>query len=160
MATNRRWVVLSILFAAPALAAAQTKWPQFMPALERGVSEGSMSAVLPNDIVVETPGADVSSERAKWSGKWSGWACRSRKCDTKLVVEKVSNDGAFIIYAFASESVKPFTVRLQARFVGEELQATLEGGARVAYRMRDEGDLEFLWWKGGQSAAGVLSKVQ
>jgi hypothetical protein len=36
----------------------------------------------------------------------------------------------------------------------------LEGGARVAYRMRDEGDLEFLRRKAEQSAAGVLSNVQ
>jgi hypothetical protein len=72
----------------------------------------------------------------------------------------VTADGATIAYAFASQRVKPFSARLQAKFVDDELRAELGGGARIAYRMRASGDLEFVWQKGGEWAAGVLSKAK
>jgi hypothetical protein len=73
-------------------------------------------------------------------------------------VVKVTAEGTTIIYGFASANVKPFTARVEGKFVGDELQATLRGGPKLAYRMRKEGDLEFLWRSGGQWAAGILSK--
>jgi len=86
--------------------------------------------------------------------------CRDRVCDTKLVVEKVTSEGATIIYAAASAHVKPFTERLEGQFVGDELHATLGNGAKLAYRMRNKGDLEFVWRKSDLWYAGVLSKVK
>ena len=60
-------------------------------------------------------------------------------------MEKVTADGAAIIYAVASAKKKPNTARLNAKFVGGELQATFRNGAKVSCRMRPEGDLEVFW---------------
>jgi hypothetical protein len=81
-------------------------------------------------------------------------------CDTQLIVETVTPDGATIIYAFASADVKPYSIRVGARFVDDELQATLPDGSKVAYRMREGGDVEFLYRKEPRWAAGLLSKVK
>lgn len=94
-------------------------------------------------MIVEPPASDVPADKAKWSGKWIGWACNSRVCDTKLAVEKITVEGASIIYAFASERVKPSIGRVNAQFLGDELRAEFPNGLKIAYRMRPEGDLEF-----------------
>ncbi|MEK6666483.1 MAG: hypothetical protein AABZ20_08685 [candidate division NC10 bacterium] len=155
----KAWLqLLALLLLCPGLASAQTNWPDFMPKLDPGLSTSPVAAVVPPSVTVEPPAPDVPPDKARWSGKWSGWACQDRVCDTKLVVEKVTTEGATIIYAFASAKAKPFTARLEAKFVGDELQATPRSGAKLAYRMRKEGDIEFLWRSGGQWAAGILSK--
>jgi len=149
---------LALLLLCPGLALAQTNWPDFMPTLNPGLSTSPVEVVVSSSLTVEPPAPDVPPAKARWSGKWSGWACQDQVCDTKLVVLNVTAEGATIIYAFASASVKPFIARVEAKFFGDELQATLRGGAKLAYRMRKEGDLEFLWRSGGQWAAGILSK--
>jgi len=155
----KAWLqLLALLLLCPGLASAQTNWPDFMPKIEPGLSMSPVAAVVPLSVTVEQPAPDVPPDKARWSGKWSGWACRDQACDTKLVVEKVTAEGATIIYAFASASTKPFNVRLEANFVGDELQATRRSGAKLAYRMRKGGDIEFLSRSGTQWAAGILSK--
>ncbi len=149
---------LAFLLLCPALASAQTNWPDFMPKLDLDLSTSPVAAVVPPSVTVEPPAPDVPPAKARWSGKWSGWACQDQVCDTKLVVERVTAEGATIIYAFASASVKPYNARLEAKFVGDELQATLRSGAQLAYRMRKEGDIEFLWRSGSHWVAGILSK--
>jgi len=146
------------LLLCPGLALAQTNWPDFMPKLKPGLSQSPVAAVVPPSAVVEPPTPDVPPDKARWFGKWSGWACKDKVCDTKLVVEKVTAVGATIIYAFASSNGKPFTARVEGQFIGDELQATLRNGAKLAYRMRKEGDLEFLWRREAQWTAGILSK--
>lgn len=152
------WVIATS-FLLPVFAWSQTIWPDFMPTLVPGQSQSPVAAVVPPNSLIETPSADVPADKARWSGIWAGWLCRDKACDTKLVVEKVTAEGATIVYAFASSNVKPYTVRLEGKFIGDELQATLENGARLAYRMRNKGDLEFIWRKGDQWYAGVLAKV-
>jgi hypothetical protein len=142
------------------MALAQTFWPSFISGQFPGPSASPVAAVLPADAVVTAPAPDVPAAKARWSGQWSGWACRDAACDTKLVVESVTAEGATIVYAFASERVQPFSARLQAKFVEDALRAEMRGGARIAYRMRVSGDLEFVWQKGGEWAAGVLSKAK
>ncbi len=136
----------------------QTPWPDFMPTLAPGKSNSPVAATLPANTEITPAGADVPAAKAAWSGRWSGWACRDFACDTKLAVEKVTRDGATIIYSFASGQLKPFMTRVQARFVGNELQADIGGDARVFYRMRSDGNIDFLWTRGQGWIAGILSK--
>lgn len=141
----------------PAVSAAGTPWPDFMSSLEPGKSSSPVTFYLPANTEITPPASDLPATKAAWSGRWSGWACRDQACDTKLAVEKVTNDGASIIYSFASKQGKS-VVRLEAKFVGNELQADTGGGARVAYRMRPDGHVDFLWAKGQAWEAGILSK--
>lgn len=152
------WHLFTILLLSTGVASAQTNWPDFMSKLDPGLSASPVAAVVPASVTVEPPAPDVPPDKARWSGKWAGWACQDQVCDTKLIVEKVTAESATIIYAFASANVKPFTAHLEAKFVGDELQATLRSGAKLAYRMRREGDVEFLWRREAQWAAGILSK--
>jgi hypothetical protein len=131
-------------------------WPDLSKA-EPGLSQSPVSVVMWS-VDIERPGPDVPPDKARWSGKWAGWACRSQECDARLIVEKVTPAGASIIYGFASKRVKPVTARLDAKFVGERLEATFRDGARVAYRMRPEGDIEVYYRKGSAWYGGVLSK--
>jgi hypothetical protein len=119
----------------------------------------AVEAALPAGIVITPPATDVREEKARWSGRWRGWACNYYSCDTKLVVETVVGDGATIVFAYAAPKEKPITTRLQATFVGNELQAILPGGASVAYRMRACGDIEFMYRRDARCSAGVLSDV-
>ncbi len=51
--------------------------------------------------------------------------------------------------------------RVQAKFVGEELQATLANGAAISYRFSKAGHLEFLYSRSDRDwIAGVLSKQE
>lgn len=150
--------ILAPLLLCPSLGWAQTSWPDFMPTLMPGLSQSPVAAVVPPSATVEAPTPDVPPDKARWSGKWSGWACENYVCDTKLVVEKVTGTGATLIYAFAAARSTPFSTRVEGRFVGDELQATMQNGAKLTYRMRKEGDLEFLWQRNSQWAAGILSK--
>ena len=135
--------LITILALSAGAASAQTKWPD-LSKRDPGISQSPVAAVVWS-ANIEPPGPDVPADKARWSGKWSGWACVNQSCDARLIVEKVTADGAAIIYAVASAKKKPNTARLSAKFVGEELQATFRNGAKVSYRMRPEGDLEVFW---------------
>jgi hypothetical protein len=156
----RGWHLVAILLLSPGVASAQTNWPDYMSQLHPGLSQ-SPASVMVWSANIEPPSPDVPVDKARWSGSWSGWACPNQVCETKLVVERVTTEGASIIYGFASDKVNPFTARLEARFVGGELQATLQTGSKLAYRMRKEGDLEFMALRtDGEWTVGVLSKVR
>ena len=135
---------------------AETNWPD-MSRLEPGLSQSPVSVTVWS-ANIEPPARSVPPAKARWSGRWSGWACRNQSCDAKLIVEKVTADGANIIYGHASATAKPWTARLTARFVGDELQATLRTGATIAFRMRREGDIEFVYRRENYFHAGILSK--
>lgn len=137
---------------------AQTAWPKFMPSLDPGLSTSPVPVVLPQDITIEPPLTDAPADKARWSGRWRGWACQDHTCDTRLVVEKVDADGATILYAFASANQKPFIIRVEAKFVGEELQGTLGNGGKLHYRFRKSGDIEFFYQRDAGWSAGILSR--
>ncbi len=143
----------------PAQALAQTEWPDVMQHLQPGLSLSPVSASWPADVSIEPPGPHIPSEKARWSGKWSGWACLGYACDTKLGVERVTEQGASIVYSIASGRLHPLVRRLQAQFVDGELRAVLPNGARIAYRIRADGHLEFLY-RGDSDRwlVGVLSR--
>lgn len=136
----------------------QTPWPSFIDSLAPGPSMSAFVAELPAD-VASLPPPGTSIEQARWLGKWTGWACRDYACDTKLVVERMSPDTAVLTMAFASATSKPFSERLEARLVGDELQGTLANGSKVYYRLNPRGHLEFLLWSTeSRWAAGVLGR--
>ena len=139
-------------------ATGQANWPATINNLLPGESNSPVAAYLPANTKIIPPAIGLPPEKAVWSGKWRGWADRDRKGDARLVVEQVTDDGAKIIYSYASNTIKPFVRRMQAKFVGNELQADIDANVRVFYRMRPDGDVEFLWRKGETWVAGILSK--
>jgi hypothetical protein len=138
-------------------ASAQTPWPSFMSKLIPGFSTSPVTVAIPRYVAVEPPVADLPADKSRWSGRWRGWACQDQTCDTRLLVEKVGAQGASIIYAIASEQIKPAILRVEAKFVGEELQGTF-GGAKISCRFRESGDIEFYYQRESAWVAGILSK--
>lgn len=158
MKTIYRYLVIISFASLSTLLFAQTNWQSFMPSLNPGMSKSQVLAELPQDILIKTPASNISPNKARWSGNWRGWACRDQVCDIRLVVEKVGTDGATIIYSVASSTQNPFYARAEAKFVEDELQATLANGAAVAYRFRKTGDIEFHYQRNADWMAGILSK--
>lgn len=136
----------------------QTKWPEFMPTLQPGLSLSPARVELPTGLSAQSADPGLAPGRAAWLGAWRGWACLNKICDIKMFVERVSNDGATLHYAFASARANPSIVKVDGKFVDDELRVQLAGGATVAYRMRESGEAEYLWRSGDQWAAGILSK--
>jgi hypothetical protein len=113
----RLWIhAVSIVLFTALSAFAQTNWPDFMGTLKPGASVGPAAGLLA-DTTITPPDPEVPFERARWSGKWTGWACEGKVCDTKLAVEKVTAEGATIVYAVASNRVKPFSYRFEANLL-------------------------------------------
>lgn len=143
------------------LIAAQTKWPGYISQLEHDTSESSVAAVLPADAVVQAPASGLSPNKARFSGIWSGWGCQSRACDIKLVVEKLTDEAATIVYVGASASGK-LSERVQAVFADDELRAKVSTGTALSFRIRSDtsGVMEFagIAPDGTVRLAGVLSQ--
>ena len=138
---------------------AQTKWPGFMPQLKPTISTSPNKANLPADLKVVPPAADVPPERALWSGTWTGWACHDAVCETRLAVETVTREGADVVYVFADARQKGNPVRVAGKFSGSELQATLPSGGTITYRLRADGNMEFLFTQSAEQwAVGLLTK--
>ena len=158
--THHQIQVLAILAALIALpSVAQVTWPEWNPPMMPSPSRSPVQAALPADIVVTAPPSDLPQAKARWSGRWNGWACLEAVCDTKLAVERVTAEGAAIVYVFGSAQIRSNPQRLEAKFVGDELHGTLASGSRVAYRMRADGTIEFLFLpRSGNPVGGVLVK--
>ena len=154
-------IAFVFLALASQLATAQAHWPGYISQLEHDTSESTVAAILPADVSVQAPASSVSSGKARWSGIWSGWGCQSRACDIKLVVEKLSDEGATIVYVGASASSK-LSERVQAVFAGNELKAKLSTGTALSFRIRPDtsGVMEFAGVGPDSSVrvAGVLSQ--
>lgn len=136
----------------------QTNWPDFMSTLEPGPSQSPVSVVV-RAANIEPPRRDVPPDKARWSGRWSGWAWANQLADAKLIVERVTAESAIMVYGIASASRAPTTVRLTGNFVGDELRARYRDGATIAFRMRPEGqDIELMYQKEASWYAGILSR--
>jgi dienelactone hydrolase len=151
-------VVATLVFAALACRA-QTGWPGYIHSLKPDLSESPVPAVLPADVAIAPPSADVPPERARWSGRWQGWACPGQVCDIKIAVEKIEGDAATVAYAGASASGL-VVHRGQAQFTGDELHLRLHTGAKLALRLRADGDMEMSLWRPDTElrSAGVLAQ--
>jgi hypothetical protein len=139
---------------------AQTAWPAYMASLASALSESTVTAVLLPDVKITVPDAGLSKDKARWSGLWAGWACRGWQCDVRLAVEQVSESGATMVYAGATAGQAQITERAQALFDGDELHVRLRTGAKLALRMRLDGDVELSLWKPDDKlvSAGVLTQ--
>lgn len=134
-------------------------WPELVATFKALPSRSPVKSAFPQDVAIRPPPATLSADKSRWSGKWSGWACSNQVCDTRLAVESLSNEGADIVYAYASETAPAFNQRVKATFVGNELHGTLRSGATIRYRMRAVGEVEFIvHLKDGGYAAGLLTR--
>jgi pimeloyl-ACP methyl ester carboxylesterase len=156
---TRFWLLgaMSLMWAGGS--SAQTAWPDYMPTLEPAMSESTVAAVLPADVVITPPAAGVPQDKSRWSGVWHGWGCRARLCDVKLAVENVTETGARVVYVGAVGGQPTFTERVEAQFEGGELVLALRIGSKLVFRMRASGDIELSLWKGSRLVStGVLTQ--
>lgn len=138
-------------------------WPDFQVNMSPYMSLSRIDARLPPDVEITTPGPEVPPDLARLSGEWRGWMCQNATCDTKLAVEKLTLTGGRIVYAFARDGAERYLARVEAKWDHGELSAALPGGtSHVKYRMRSDGHLDVMWWRGGGSnwATGVLNKYK
>lgn len=154
-----RLLIAVLLATVLGAAGAQTPWPAYMDTLQRDVSDSPVEAVLPVDVTVSTPPPDLPAARARWSGRWQGWACPSRSCDLRLAVERVDAHGAAVAYAGTS-ALATNVFRAEGRFVDDELHVVAPSGNRLAFRLRADGDMEMSLWRpdGQLLSAGVLTQ--
>ena len=130
-----------------------------MVALEPDRSDSPVAAVWPNDVALQVPDCALSSDKARWSGRWTGWAWQGRLCDIKLAVESVNAAGAVVVYSRGSAPFGLLSERLTMRFADEELQATLANGVEFFLRMRSsEVVVELFGRIAGGEFAGVLAR--
>ena len=138
----------------------RTSWPSFIAALQPQLSESATRAEAPSGAPVETPDPDVPEPLRAWSGHWTGWAGLGRAVDVRLIVERVTGDGAEIRYVEAGGPRGSIERRLRCRSAGDELVADTGSGARVAFRLRGADTAEFLWRDdGGGWMCGVVARA-
>jgi dienelactone hydrolase len=139
--------------------AAQTAWPEYMPGLAPGLPESNATAVLPPDISITPPAANLPADKARWSGVWKGWACWASLCDVKIAIEKVTDTGATLAYAGGSEQAT-LNDRGEAQFVNNELVFRVKTGARLVLRLRANGEMELSIWRPDTQliATGLLTQ--
>lgn len=135
-----------------------TAWPAYMASLEPELSESAVPAIVPHDVRIEPPPPGLPSSVTAWCGAWSGWADQGRTSDVRLIVEKVSLDGATVVCVRASARRGQQSERAMAAWHGGELQVNLPDGAIVHFRMRDPQVLELLWRDAAGRMAGVLTQ--
>lgn len=147
------------LWLAAVAAHAQTAWPDYIHALNPGVSDSPVLATLPADVLIVPPSASLRAARAAWSGNWQGWACAGQVCDVKVAVERVDEGGATLVYAGAS-ATGSVVHRGEAGFVADELHMPLPTGGKLVLRLRPAGDMEMTIWRPETQlrSAGVLAQ--
>ena len=154
-----RRLLLTVGLCLAAAAQAQTAWPSYMGSIQPEVSNSAVPAEWPADVAVVPPDASLPEARRRWSGRWQGWACAGMVCDAKVAVERVSTEGATVVYAGASAS-NTVTHRGEGTFVGEELHVRVNTGAKLVLRLRAGGDMEMSLWRPDTQllSAGVLTQ--
>lgn len=136
-----------------------TYWPPSVAQLQAAESTSPVKATFPESTVIQSAGPDVPAQRAKWLGKWQGWACNQRSCDVKLAVLSVTPTTARIVQLYAADKVAQNPAVRDAVFEGDELQLRA-GSLNVFYRMRPSGEVELLRFApNGTFAWGVMTKV-
>ncbi len=152
-------VLLGLYESVDAQPKAETAWPAYISRLKPVPSESSVSAVLPADVVIDAPDAQVPADKARWSGQWHGWACPNWQCDIKVAIEAVSETGATVVYAAANARMGRFSERAKGLFESDELSIKLSTGSTLVMRLRNTDEMEIsIWNSGGRLlAAGVLT---
>ena len=148
------------------LAEAQStyEWPEFQPALRPGPSNTDVKA-KPPAMTLSPPAVGTSPDRAKFSGYWEGWMCRDKIVDVNVLVTKVTNKGAKVRYAVASEHVdslkrRPVSID-SARFKGDVLQFG-ERKTKIILGMRPDGYMNIKWdvtARGSGWCTGIMQRT-
>lgn len=137
---------------------AQTTWPAVLAENVSAASLSTRAIRLPADVRLTRAAPAAAGARAAWSGGWRGWGCQGFSCDVGLVVEDIRGDQATIVVALAAAGGLDISQRLQARFVGNELEARLADGTSVHFRQRPDRQLDFMWRRQQDWVGGVLTK--
>ena len=131
-----------------------TYWPINIGQLVPGKAVGAYPSIWPESVSIAPPMQGLSSDRAKWLGRWSGWAC-GHQCDVKLAVLEVTDKNAKVLEIWTSEVAKASPMVRHGEFVGEEL-IIRDQNYYVTYRMRATGEVEILRARANALAWGVL----
>jgi hypothetical protein len=158
----RRFLVLSLAFALGACSFYGWWWPEFMHRLEPGESLSAHKVRIRESISIVEPDPRVAPDKRRWSGWWRGWACREQACDTALLVTRVTDETAHVVYLLASARwPETYEEARVAKFVGNELHFALAGRARLKYRFRGNDVIEMYWEVAPDNwIAGVLSRME
>ena len=127
-----------------------------------GLAVGQSSTPMPLDLKVVPPGEGVPKAAAAFSGTWVGlWG---NQLDHTLVVEKIEGATAQIVYSWGTASAwnirNPGFVRVKATINEDNiLQATLDNGAEVAYKLsRDQQSLSGQYILRGRPTLGTFTR--
>jgi len=103
-------------------------------AFEAGSASG-LEAALPAQSL--TPAAaDTKAAHAAFGGVWAGWLCSGKSVDIKFAVREVTNDGATVVYASASDSFGRYNHTFEARFDGGKLRGRFPDGGAMVFDLR------------------------
>lgn len=116
-------------------------WPEHQSEMVSARSYQEELTVLPSDVSIEPPSADLEDGKRALSGVWEGF-CGKRAVE--IAVERVDAQAARIAYVAAVKD-DSHTERLSLSFVGDELRGTMSGGARLALRLRSDGIVDIMW---------------
>ena len=119
----------------------------------------SMTAVLPEDSQISTPGADVPDSLARFSGKWFGVS--DGVLDHLLAIENISAGGEVeAIYAWGVAYQwginNPGWTRYKGTFQGSKLVLTApDNMLTISYEIKSDGSMDS-WYK----RPGILSYTE
>lgn len=98
-------------------------------------STSSVQAELPAQAL--TPAApETAAARADFGGIWAGWMCSGKSVDIKIAVRDVTDAGATVAYASASESFGRYNHTFQARFAEGKLRGRFPDGGAMVFDLR------------------------
>lgn len=145
----------------PAAVEADTLWPPGQASLWAGPSASELKARLPANLAVAAPEPEAPPARAKLLGYWSGWMCPGAVGDVRVAIERIDGDDVVLHYAYASSAneIPAHSERIQARFYGDEVHAVMANGSGLVFRLRQDMNVDIMWWYGQTWCSGVLTSV-
>jgi uncharacterized protein len=148
----------------PPLRLDAVQWPDFQASLSPGPSASTVPARLPPGLHVDSAGPEVPAARRALLGRWSGWMGRERTGSIELLVQRLTDTGAVVVYANADGARHiPNTVQTLSmqQFGDRELRGfvyTSGGDAILALRLRPDGAMDIMLNEGFLWVTGVLER--
>jgi len=140
---------------------AQTPWPLGIADLQPGDSVNPFAVALPE---TSAPSRPATAKAESWAGRWTGYSCRRRQCDVKLVVDEVTETEATVTVGFSSNTRELLIEKARGTFVDRELRVSLSLEpallAGVALRLRPTNVMEMVRLQAADPVGGVLTKVE
>lgn len=111
---------------------------------------------LPANVAIVPPATDVPPGEQAFSGRWRGYW--DGYIEHTLVVERVTTDGADIVYAFgAFSNIAAGWSRHHGVWDGGALSVVMPRPATVTYRLEPDGSIAATYrWSGGTSNARLV----